>query len=122
MGRSLVDVHSLAKVLECSARKVQLLVLNGMPRASHGKYDLEACQHWYTRWNETTKRIAKEKANRTLRRDLRRELRSFPLRVAPLLVGKSRAEIRHVLRSAIDEVSARLRSSASRRKQEEETA
>jgi phage terminase Nu1 subunit (DNA packaging protein) len=121
MSRDFVDVHGLAEAFECSDRKIQLLVLQGMPKASHGKYDLQACRKWYEQrqgqnpqsWGSISKKMARERANRTLVRAVRRELRSLPFRVAPQLIGKDESEILRILRGAIRDVSAALPSGKS---------
>jgi phage terminase Nu1 subunit (DNA packaging protein) len=42
-----VSVVQLASEFGCTERQVQLLVKEGMPKAGHGKYDLERCKTWY---------------------------------------------------------------------------
>lgn len=116
MSRDFVDVHGLAKAFGCSDRQIQFLVLQGMPKAGHGKYDLQACRKWYEQrqgqkprpWGTVSQQMARERANRTLVRAVRRELRSLPFRVAPQLISKGQAEILRILRGAIRDVSAAL--------------
>lgn len=47
---ALVSVDKVAKALNTGVRSVQRLVLEGMPRAERGKYDLAQCMLWYIRY------------------------------------------------------------------------
>jgi phage terminase Nu1 subunit (DNA packaging protein) len=48
--RTLIDVVSVAKFLNLDKRRIQQLVIEGMPRPSRGKYDLSSCAAWYIRY------------------------------------------------------------------------
>ncbi len=118
---NLVDVNTVARALRCSYRQVQLFVLEGMPRAGHGKYDLAACVKWHASrrvrsGNMRRQHMAAE--NRALLRAVRRELRSVPCRVAPQLFGKPQTEIARILRAAINEAMTALPSGDVARKGE----
>jgi hypothetical protein len=109
----LVDVHRVARAFHCTERQVQLLVLQGMPKAGHAKYDLRACLAWYKErsaqkrpWRSLQKRMATERASRATLRAVRRELMALPTRIAPALEGLSRMEIVQKLRSFVDEIAA----------------
>ena len=45
-----VDANRLAKVLNVTARRVQQLSNEGMPKSGRGKYPLIACIHWYVKF------------------------------------------------------------------------
>jgi phage terminase Nu1 subunit (DNA packaging protein) len=47
---ALVSVDKVAKALNTGVRSVQRLVLEGMPRAERGRYDIGQCLLWYVRY------------------------------------------------------------------------
>lgn len=105
-ARNFVDVHGLALAFQCSERQIQLLTIQGMPKAGRGKYDLAACRVWY-RQRQAQKPLKWGSIN-NLVRGMRRRLRSVPFAVAPKLVGKSQPEILRLLRGAINEAITAL--------------
>jgi hypothetical protein len=116
MKRVLVDVYRVAAAFGCTDRQVQLLALEGMPKAGHGRYDLQACTEWFEgrekRKVQSRGSIATQTAAATARRRVldvvRRELLALPFNVAPRLVGKACPEIKQILRKQICQVLLKL--------------
>jgi phage terminase Nu1 subunit (DNA packaging protein) len=67
-----VGVQQLAKVLGVSRRRVNQLVLEGMPKASHGQYDLGACLLWAYQYEKSRKSTAQPIENADLVAEKRR--------------------------------------------------
>lgn len=42
-----VDVHTVADLLDVGPRRVQQFARDGMPKVARGKYDLRQCTRWY---------------------------------------------------------------------------
>src|SRR6516225_3502751 len=50
---ALVNVQKLASAMNVTARRVQQLVAEGLPREEKGKYELGKCLLWYIRYLQT---------------------------------------------------------------------
>lgn len=71
MANQLVNAGRLAQVLDLrSARRVQQLVHEGMPRAARGQYDPAACALWYIRYMHRTRGGAADARETAPRGDL----------------------------------------------------
>ena len=76
-------VHTIAKVLHVSRRRVRQLVSVGMPRAARGQYDLAACVQWYVKYR-TGLAAQSSKLDKARLRKLKAEAKMIEIRVTAM--------------------------------------
>lgn len=107
---ALVSVHKISEAFGISARKVQQLVLEGMPREVHGQYDLAKCMLWYARYLHQKACgcpgpcEGPERRSLTILRRARERLHKELVELAPHLKASDAQAIRNRLVEAVDAV------------------